>query len=117
MSLPLDQNFLGDCREVMKTFPDKSIDLVLTDPVWPNALPTLIGSDDPYGLFAEEFTAECSRKTGQDNGPRTVPSDEETTYAVAYVWYNASRAAAPPMDDSRKYRSSARTAQRQRDSS
>ena len=36
----------------MKSFPDKSIDLVLTDPVWPNALPSLIGSDDPYGLFA-----------------------------------------------------------------
>jgi DNA modification methylase len=28
MSLPLDQIFLGDCREVMKTFPNKSIDLV-----------------------------------------------------------------------------------------
>jgi site-specific DNA-methyltransferase (adenine-specific) len=52
MSLPLDQIILGDCLEVMQTFPDKSIDLVLTDPVWPNALPSLIGSDDPYGLFA-----------------------------------------------------------------
>ena len=28
MSLPLDHIFLGDCREVMKTFPDKSIELV-----------------------------------------------------------------------------------------
>jgi DNA modification methylase len=52
MSLPLDQIILGDCLEVMKTFPDESIDLVLTDPVWPNALPSLIGSEDPYGLFA-----------------------------------------------------------------
>jgi len=52
MRLPLDQIILGDCLEVMQTFPDKSIDLVLTDPVWPNALPSLIGSDDPYGLFA-----------------------------------------------------------------
>lgn len=34
--LPLNQIILGDCLEVMKTFPDKSVDLVLTDP--------------PYGL-------------------------------------------------------------------
>lgn len=52
MSLPLNQIILGDCLQVMKTFPDKSIDLVLTDPVWPNATPALIGSEDPYGLFA-----------------------------------------------------------------
>ena len=32
MKLPLNQIIQGDCLEVMKTFPDKSIDLVLTDP-------------------------------------------------------------------------------------
>ena len=32
MNLPLNQVIHGDCLEVMKTFPDKSIDLVLTDP-------------------------------------------------------------------------------------
>ena len=31
MNLPLNQVIHGDCLEVMKTFPDKSIDLVLTD--------------------------------------------------------------------------------------
>jgi DNA modification methylase len=31
-SLSLDQVFLGDCREVMKTFPEKSVDLVFADP-------------------------------------------------------------------------------------
>lgn len=30
--LPLNTVILGDCLEVMKTFPDKSVDLVLTDP-------------------------------------------------------------------------------------
>lgn len=30
--LPLNQIIQGDCLEVMKSFPDKSIDLVLTDP-------------------------------------------------------------------------------------
>jgi len=32
MELPINQIICGDCLEVMKTFPDKSIDLVLTDP-------------------------------------------------------------------------------------
>ena len=32
MNLPLNTIIHGDCLEVMKSFPDKSIDLVLTDP-------------------------------------------------------------------------------------
>jgi predicted methyltransferase len=32
MNLPINQIICGDCLEVMKTFPDKSVDLVLTDP-------------------------------------------------------------------------------------
>lgn len=32
MNLPINQIIQGDCLEVMKTFPDKSFDLVLTDP-------------------------------------------------------------------------------------
>ena len=41
----------ADCLEVMKEMPDKSIDLILTDPVWPNSLSLLPGSDDPWALF------------------------------------------------------------------
>src|SRR3990167_10884553 len=32
MILPLNQVIHGDCLEVMKTFPDKSVDLVVTSP-------------------------------------------------------------------------------------
>ena len=32
MEIPVNQILQGDCLEIMKTFPDKSIDLVLTDP-------------------------------------------------------------------------------------
>jgi len=32
MNLPINQIIQGDCLKVMKTFPDKSIDLVLADP-------------------------------------------------------------------------------------
>jgi len=41
----------GDCLDVMKEMPDKSIDVILTDPVWPNALKSLQGSDNPWKLF------------------------------------------------------------------
>ena len=41
----------GDCLEVMKDLPDKSIDVIITDPVWPNSLNILDGSADPYSLF------------------------------------------------------------------
>jgi hypothetical protein len=42
--------YLGDCIEVLPTL--KKVDCVLTDPVWPNAHPDLIGADDPAGLLA-----------------------------------------------------------------
>lgn len=41
----------GDCLEVMNQFADNSFDCIITDPVWPNALTALAGSEDPYGLF------------------------------------------------------------------
>lgn len=38
----------GDCREVL---PRLAGDVLITDPVWPNAHPDLVGSADPYALF------------------------------------------------------------------
>jgi len=38
----------GDCREILPTI---ATDVMVTDPVWPNAHPELIGQSDPYGLF------------------------------------------------------------------
>jgi site-specific DNA-methyltransferase (adenine-specific) len=32
MELPINQIIQGDCLEVLKTLPDKSVDLVLSDP-------------------------------------------------------------------------------------
>lgn len=34
MELPINQVICGDCREVMKEWPDECIDMVLTDPPW-----------------------------------------------------------------------------------
>ena len=39
----------GDCREILPEI--GRMDVVLTDPVWPNAHPKLAGSNDPWGLF------------------------------------------------------------------
>lgn len=41
----------GDCREILPSLPP--LDVVLTDPVWPNAVAELAGSDDPWRLFAD----------------------------------------------------------------
>lgn len=38
----------GDCREVL---PQIAPATIITDPVWPNAHPDLVGADDPYALF------------------------------------------------------------------
>lgn len=40
----------ADCRKIALT---DSIDAILTDPVWPNAIPELAGSDDPERLLCE----------------------------------------------------------------
>jgi len=39
----------GDCLEVMKGIPDKSVDLVLTDPIWPDC--TIWPEVNAYALF------------------------------------------------------------------
>jgi site-specific DNA-methyltransferase (adenine-specific) len=43
--------FHGDCREIL---PDmEPVDTVITDPVWPNSVATLIGHDRPIQLMSE----------------------------------------------------------------
>ena len=41
----------GDCLDLLPDIGTDLIDVIMTDPVWPNAIPELEGSDDPYGLF------------------------------------------------------------------
>ena len=51
---PKIELYLGDCLEVMKQIPDKSIDLVLTDPPY-NASNSNIGFKDGYKTINEEW--------------------------------------------------------------
>ena len=66
--------FHGDARDVLPTL--GPADVVITDPVWPNAIPTLAGADDPYGLFAETMalvptiTSRLVVHLGCDSDPR-----------------------------------------------
>lgn len=43
----------GDCREILPNIRPGTVDVIMTDPVWPNAIPELTGSEDPKGLFRE----------------------------------------------------------------
>jgi site-specific DNA-methyltransferase (adenine-specific) len=52
--------FHGDCREILPTLP--KVDLVLTDPVWPNSLPDLVGSDRPQELLAEALAVVDTKR-------------------------------------------------------
>lgn len=49
--------YCGDCREVMPLLSEKSIDIVITDPVWPDEKMQIAGSDDPWGLWASALDA------------------------------------------------------------
>lgn len=64
----------GDCREVLPSL--GPVDAVIVDPVWPNAVGELAGSDRPAALFAEaaaHFPRLCKRlvvQLGCDSDPR-----------------------------------------------
>src|SRR5438477_10042466 len=45
--------FHGDCREILPALVDVDMEVVITDPVWPNSLSSLAGADRPYELFKE----------------------------------------------------------------
>lgn len=48
--------YCGDCREILPQI--GSVDVLMTDPVWPNVPAGLLaGSDDPYALFAQMWGA------------------------------------------------------------
>ncbi len=89
----LDRVHLGDCIELMKALPDKSV-VTITDPVWPNALSCLIGSDDPYGLFAraaneiERVSIRIAVQLGCNSDPRFLSPIAMEFYRVSWLRYS-----------------------------
>ena len=66
--------YCGDCREILPQL--GPAETVITDPVWPNAIGNLIGSENPEGLFSD-FLKILPRETkrlivqlGCDSDPR-----------------------------------------------
>ena len=70
----------GDCREVLPLISNSKLSLsLITDPVWPNAICELIGSDRPQALLSEMFDAAVALDVqrialhlGTDSDPRIL---------------------------------------------
>jgi len=45
----------GDCRDYLPNL--SRCEVVITDPVWPNVHPDLVGAEDPYGLWNDMLGA------------------------------------------------------------
>jgi len=69
----------GDSREILPALSEQP-DSVITDPVWPNAVASLAGADDPFRLFAEacqllpDSVLRLAVHLGCDSDPRFLSS-------------------------------------------
>lgn len=70
MQLPINQIIQGDCLEILKTFPDKSVDLILTDP------PYGIKRDKGFQGFGGFGKPIKRRRYDEDNWDSERPSYE-----------------------------------------
>jgi len=71
----------GDCREIIPAV--DVIDVCMTDPVWPNAHPDLVGADRPFELLRECLDLVVSKRLILWLG---VQSDPRFTLAVPERW-------------------------------
>ena len=62
-ALPLNQIILGDCREVLPTLPDQSIDLIVTSPPYADSRQTTYGgiAPDAYAAWFLPISAQLLR--------------------------------------------------------
>lgn len=85
--------YLADCLEILPDIKPGTAQVILTDPVWPNAIPELKGSDDPLGLFtrAAEYFPRISDRLivilGCDSDPRFLSGvpDEMDFFRMVYL--------------------------------
>jgi site-specific DNA-methyltransferase (adenine-specific) len=79
----------GDCREVLPSIGE--VDTVLTDPVWPNSSPELIGNERPGPLMAEMChvlprTKRLIVHLGCDSDPRFLSAVPEFFPFLRLCW-------------------------------
>lgn len=83
----------ADARDILPLL--EPVDVIITDPVWPNATRELIGADDPYGLFASaaaHFPALTDRvvvQIGCNSDPRFLRAipDSLTFFRACWLEY------------------------------
>ena len=77
----------GDCRDILPQL--ELVDTVITDPVWPNALP-VFGIDDPKRLFTEACalmkTERIVVQLGCDSDPRFLTAVPQKFPALRTCW-------------------------------
>ncbi len=84
----------GDCREIL---PSIQADMIITDPVWPNAKADLAGRADPHGLLRDMLTlapAEVRRlaiQLGCDSDPRFLSAVPPRWEFFRLCWLDVSR--------------------------
>ena len=79
----------GDCREILQGLPPA--DTVITDPVWPNSSPALVGAERPFLLMAEMCDVLARPKRlivhlGCDSDPRFLMAVPEHYKFLRKCW-------------------------------
>jgi hypothetical protein len=91
------QIFHGDCREVMTQLVENVADVIITDPVWPNATAQLTGYENPAELLKEaavEFPRLTNRVVihlGADSDPRILSSITDSLPFFRVCWLRYAR--------------------------
>ncbi len=103
--LPLNQILVGDCREMLRSLPDKSVDLIFADPPYnlqlqqelfrPNMTKVDAVDDDwdqfdsfeEYDKFTAEWMSEC-RRVLKDSGTLWVIGSYHNIYRVGFTLMN-----------------------------
>ena len=92
IALDLDTFICGDCREILETFPDDSIDLIITSPPYANARKSTYGGIEPdeYVEWFLPITKELLRvlkPTGTFilNIKERVQNGERSTYVIELI--------------------------------
>lgn len=79
----------GDCREVIG---DLEVETVITDPVWPDAIVPLFGSDDPLEMLRDMFAAfeqlpvRAAIQLGCDSDPRFLIAVPPALHLFRVAW-------------------------------
>jgi site-specific DNA-methyltransferase (adenine-specific)/modification methylase len=84
----------GDCREIL---PSLSADVLITDPVWPNAKAMIEGRRDPWGLLADVLglapvgVVRLAVQLGCDTDPRFLSAVPDRWEFFRLCWLDVSR--------------------------